>query len=129
MRIQKATIPHILRPQDLPLATLPSVQGVYILCVRNLDGTKAHLSHCGHYIGCSDHIYHRYRHHLACRGDNVTSAIMKAGLTLWLTGIWEGEGYAFEQLLKSEKKSQNYCPYCRTEGTGAGVQDRWEMKI
>lgn len=73
------------------------------------------LKHARHYIGWSNFIKQRIRHHRAGTGSKICKAAVENGIELIVAREWEGKDGNFERKLHNQKKASELCPICSGE--------------
>lgn len=84
--------------------------------------------HARHYIGYTDCLAARLRHHRAGTGSRLMKAVTEAGIGWKVARKWPEGTRTFERQLKDRHKASQLCPTCRREAKrGRNGSDRREV--
>ena len=70
-----------------------------------------------HYIGfCERDLPQRMERHYKGQGSKLLRAVIKSGICVYPSRIWENVERNFERKLKNRKNAKKLCPTCNLKG-------------
>ena len=100
---------------------MTSVSGVYLICFRDRDGSKAMYRHAGHYLGytgrksgstVAEKVRSRLVEHRHGNGSALTRAATTEGIVLTVARVWDGADKDDEWYLRQRAENTRLCPLC-----------------
>lgn len=91
---------------------------VYLIHFDQPIGSDGHMAQ--HYIGFTQNLVTRLRHHKAGTGAYIMAAVSRQGIPWNVVRTWDvatkDEGYALESKLKACHNHKLLCPICNPNG-------------